>query len=289
MQRIALLLGPRTRVLLLIAAGAAWGVWHLGLDVRDLVPRAANLQTARDFFAAAAAPAIQYETEVPLGTGPLLVKVGKAIVKTVAFAVSALSLAFVGGLILALPASSLWWEGDPVPTGHPVSRAARRSCGPVIMWTTRIVIALLRSIHELLWAVLFLCVVGPNNLTAILAIAIPYTGVFAKVFSEMIDESPRDAAIAARGLGARPLSVFLYGILPRALPDMLAYGCYRFECGLRSSAVMGFFGILTLGYYLKAAFDDLHYRETWTYLYALIALVVVADWWSGMMRRRLVQ
>jgi phosphonate transport system permease protein len=127
-----------------------------------------------------------------------------------------------------------------------------------------------------------------NATAAILAISIPYTGVFAKVFSEIIDETPRDAAYAIRALGGSPAKVFLVGLLPRAMPDVTAYACYRFECGLRSSAVMGFFGIPTIGAYLKDAFDELHYHVVWTYLWALILLIVVVDLWSGQMRRRLV-
>ena len=78
------------------------------------------------------------------------------------------------------------------------------------------------------------------------------------------------------------------GLLPRALPDLAAYAFYRFECALRSSAVLGFFGFPTLGYYLSASFENLHYGEVWTYLYALFLLVAAADLWSGVLRRRLV-
>jgi phosphonate transport system permease protein len=157
------------------------------------------------------------------------------------------------------------------------------------MWFCRCLVVFLRSIHELIWAVLFLCAFGLNNATAILAIAIPYSGVFAKVFSEMIDEAPRDSAIALRTAGASGPAVFLVGLLPRALADMLAYACYRFECAVRSCAVMGFFGISTLGYHLRPAFQEQHYHEVWTYLYALVLLIVAIDIWSGQLRRRLVQ
>jgi phosphonate transport system permease protein len=63
---------------------------------------------------------------------------------------------------------------------------------------------------------------------------------------------------------------------------------YRFECALRASAVLGFFGLPTIGFYLSASFENLHYREVWTFLYALIVLVVITDCWSAAMRRRLV-
>ena len=76
-------------------------------------------------------------------------------------------------------------------------------------------------------------------------------------------------------------------MLPRALPDMGAYAFYRFECALRSSAILGFFGYPTLGYYISLSFENLYYREVWTYLYALVLLVALVDWWSGALRRRL--
>jgi len=207
----------------------------------------------------------------------------------VAFAVAAVGLAFVGGLALGFLASSAWWEGDPVGASNPFWRVVRNLVAPAVVWTTRGVSVLTRSIHELLWAVLFLSALGLNTVTAILAIAIPYTGVFAKVFSEIIDEAPGDSAYAIRALGGSPVKVFLFGLLPRALPDITAYGCYRLECGMRSSAVLGFFGIPTIGYFLRHSFDEQHYHEVWTYLWALILLIVLADLWSSQMRRRLVR
>ena len=138
-----------------------------------------------------------------------------------------------------------------------------------------------RSIHELLWAVLFLAAMGLTPLAAVVAIAIPYSGVFAKVFSEMLDEAPRDTAAALRDAGALPLRAFLFGLVPRALPDMTGYAFYRFECALRSAAVLGFFGIPTLGLFVQQAFANAHYREVWSYLYAMVALVVATDAWSG--------
>jgi phosphonate transport system permease protein len=51
--------------------------------------------------------------------------------------------------------------------------------------------------------------------------------------------------------------------------------------------VLGFFGFPTLGYYLAASFENLYYGEVWTYLYVLLGLIVLVDWWSGRLRREL--
>ncbi len=289
MQRMGRVFGARYRVVTAILLVGCLASWWLQLSPSQLLPSSAGLNKTQDFFGAALSPAFDYERRPPAGTEPLPWKVAKAVWRTVAFALAAVGLALLLALPLGFLASSAWWEDDPVGGGNRAWRTIGPLIAPAVVWTTRTFIGLARSIHELLWAVLFLCATGLNSFTAVLAIAIPYAGVFAKVFSEMIDETPRDAAYALRGLGTGPSGLFLFGLLPRALPDMVAYTCYRLECGLRSSAVLGFFGIQTLGYYLQPAFDEQHYHEVWTYLYALIGLVAAVDWWSGAMRRRLVQ
>ena len=153
---------------------------------------------------------------------------------------------------------------------------------------TRALIAFLRSVHELLWAVLFLVALGLSNVAAVLAIAIPYSGVFAKVFAEMVDEAPREAALALRGAGASNAQVYAFGLLPRALPDLIAYAFYRMECAIRSAAILGFFGYPTLGLYIRQSFSSTNYGEVWTYLYALILIVLLFDVWSFAVRRRVV-
>jgi len=136
-------------------------------------------------------------------------------------------------------------------------------------------------------SVLLLAVFGVTPLAAVTALALPYAGILGKVFAELIDEAPRAAAGALHEAGARPAQVFLFALLPGALPDMTAYSLYRFECSLRSAAVLGFFGFPTLGYHLAASFENLYYGEVWTYLYTLLGLVVLVDAWSGAVRRRL--
>ncbi|KAA3614397.1 MAG: ABC transporter permease subunit [Planctomycetota bacterium] len=278
--------GRRGLLLLLALPLAAASVWALDLSLAQLWPHAGGRRLALEFFQAAVQPAFDYQHPVPSGTPAFLSRLGQAIYRTVLFAAAAMSVALVAGFFLGLLASQSWWR----TSGHALGR--RRGWGKV--WrgicfaAVRLLIALLRSIHELLWAVIFLAAFGLHPATAILAIALPYTGTLAKIFSEMLDEAPTGSAAALQALGAPPAWVFGFGLLPRALPDMAAYAFYRFECAIRSAAVMGFFGIPTLGMYLKASFDNLHFREVWTYLYALFLVVVLLEVWSWKLRRALV-
>ena len=274
----------RRAVLAGILAAGVGAAFYLDLSPANLAPGAGGVEVMGEFFSAAMNPALESES----GSGRSILPTAlQAARDTVIFAAAGMSLALVLGLVLGFLASSAWWEGDPAGGTGRVRVLLRRTVAPAVYGTTRVLIALMRSIHELLWALLFLTALGLSNATAVIAIAIPYGGTLAKVFSEMIDEAPRDAAYALRASGASPMQVFAFGLLPRALPDMTAYAFYRFECALRASAILGFFGFPTLGYYIAASFENLYYKEVWTYLYVLFLLVALVDWWSGALRRRL--
>lgn len=278
----------RRWVLLGITIAAVLAALTLDASLSGLAPQRGGTELVLRFVARAFSPALDYEGEVPEGTAPLWMSALAAARRTVVFAAAAMSLALVGGVVLGFLGSSAWWSGAPRAGNGRVQRAFYRGFAPAVWAAARVLIVGMRSVHELLWAVLFLAAMGLNNVTAVVAIAIPYAGTLAKVFSEMIDEAPRDAALALRAAGATNLSVFALGLVPRALPDMCAYAFYRFECAIRSSAILGFFGFPTLGYSISASFENLHYGEVWTYLYALCALVIAIELWSGALRRRFV-
>jgi phosphonate transport system permease protein len=138
-----------------------------------------------------------------------------------------------------------------------------------------------------MWALLFLSAVGTSPLAAVLAMALPYGGTLAKIFSELLDESESSAAWVIRMSGGGGLAAFSAGVVTKALPDLVTYALYRLECAIRSSAVLGFVGVPTLGYEIKTAYEDGHYREIWTYLYVLLAVVIFFEWWGGKMRNLL--
>ncbi len=274
--------GRRGLVILAIAGAGVWAAWYLGLGPAELWPNKNRLGNFVEFFSAAFSPAVESQG----GSGQnIALQALRGTWLTVLFALAGMSLALVVGVVLGFFASSAWWTGDPASRSW---RRLRRVIGPLIFGTARLVIALLRSVHEIIWATLFLAAFGLSNANAVFALALPYGGTLAKIFSEMIDEAPRSAGHALRGAGAGGAQVFFLGLLPGALPDMASYAFYRFECALRASAVLGFFGVETLGHFIKQSFKVHYYGEVWTYLYALFALVIVADLWSGALRHRTV-
>lgn len=259
----------RGLILLLILGAGGVAFLALGLAPAGLLPRPGGAALAWEFLSAAWKPALDYQADfVPSGAPAFLSVAWAALQRTLVFAAAALSLA----LLLALPLGILASGLVPARWRLPV----------------RVLIAMMRSVHELMWAVVLLAAFGLTSAAAVVAIAIPFAGTLAKVFSELIDEAPTAAYQALRDSGAGPVTAFFGGLLPGAAPDMGAYAFYRFECAVRSSAVLGFFGFPTLGYYLRRSFENLHYREVWTWLYLIVITVVVLEAWSARMRRRFV-
>ncbi|MGA1283590.1 MAG: PhnE/PtxC family ABC transporter permease [Prochlorothrix sp.] len=144
-----------------------------------------------------------------------------------------------------------------------------------------------RAIHELIWGLLLLNILGLDPVVAVLAIAIPFGASVAKVFSEILDETPTDPLYALLYAGVSPPKAWLYGFLPLALPNLLSYTFYRFECSLRSAAVLGVIGAGGLGYELLLSLQSLRYDELWTGFYALLVLNGLVDSWSATLRRSL--
>lgn len=237
-------------------------VW-LGLDPSGLWPRAPGVLF--DLGAAALTPATFDESTGTVWLAPV---VAEAIWMTVAIAAAAFGLA----LALAVPLGAL--------------ASTRFGGGGLGLVAVRTLIAGMRSVHELLWAMLLLAAFGRSTGSAVIALAIPSAGALARVFGDLLDETPGNGSRALRATGSTELQALCFGIVPRAMPNLLAYALYRFECAVRSSAVLGFFGFPTLGYGIASSVDGLHFHETWTYLYALFALVWLLERWSAGVRRR---
>jgi len=221
----------------------------------------------RKFFSAMIAPELSSE---------FLELVVREAAVTVAYALVGVALALaigaVGGIILT---ERIW---------SPITGPMRR--GRVGWVASRFAFALPRSVHEVVFGLLLVNILGINPLVAILAIGIPFGAVTAKVFSELLDEVPRDTERAMRAAGASRFTALLFGTVPTAFADLISYSFYRFECAIRSAAVLGIVGAGGLGFQLALSFQSLRYNEMWTLLWALILLSGLADRWSSAVRRR---
>lgn len=182
---------------------------------------------------------------------------------------------FWGGIL----ASERWWQA------HAFKQSNRS-----FSWQWKAIrtgLSAPRALHELVWGLLLVNLIGLDPWVAILGIAIPNSAYIAKVFAETLDETPDAAFKALLNAGASPAKAFLYGLLPPAGNALLSYAFYRFECALRSSAVLGIIGAGGLGYQIFLSLQTLKYDQIWTLLMALLLLNGLIDGWSGALRRRL--
>jgi phosphonate transport system permease protein len=201
----------------------------------------------------------------------------QATLTTLAYAVCGTFLSVLLGLVGGILSSEVWWA-----TVFP-----RQDKQQAVWLGARVILAGPRAIHEMVWGLFFVNLWGLDALTAILAIAIPFGAVTAKVFSEILDETPRQSLQALVNSGVKPLTAFAYSLLPQAFLNLLSYVFYRFECSIRSAAVLGIIGAGGLGYQILLSLQSLRYSQLWTFFFALFLLNGLVDLSSALLRRRL--
>lgn len=176
-----------------------------------------------------------------------------SVIWTVAFAVVGVGLGSITGFGLAIL--------------YPRSAAVRRFA------------VIVRSIHELFWALLLIQIFGLGPVTGVLAIAVPYAGIFAKVYAEMLEEADL-AAERVLPTGTSAVSAFAFARLPEVMERFKTYTLYRLECGMRSTLVLGFIGLPTIGFHLESFFKQGRYAQAAALLGVFYLLIGTRRIWA---------
>lgn len=200
--------------------------------------------------------------------------------QTVAMATAGLTLALLG----AIPATLIVTERLSISRlGSGRMRPAARLLRQLVRW----LLVLLRSVPELVWALLFVRVIGLGPTAGVLAIALTYSGMLGKVYAEILESSDAHAADTLLANGSSRLSALLFGALPESASELVSYTVYRWECAIRGSAVMGFVGAGGLGQRMDESTRNMAGGEVATMLIVFVILVALADMVSKMLRKRL--
>jgi len=146
---------------------------------------------------------------------------------------------------------------------------------------------LLRSVPELVWALVFVRVVGLGPTSGVLAIALTYGGMLGKVYGEILESGETHATKTLLGNGSSRLQAFFFGLLPQNAAELTSYTVYRWECAIRSSVVLGFVGAGGLGQEMDNSMKMFHGGEVFTMLAVFVALVALADRVSAGLRKSL--
>jgi phosphonate transport system permease protein len=157
--------------------------------------------------------------------------------------------------------------------------------GRVLRLPARFLLVFFRSIPEIVWALLFVRAVGLGPAAGVLAIGVTYGGMLGKVYSEILESGDARPATALLEAGGGRCLAFVYGIWPVALPELVSYTVYRWECAVRASVIMGFVGAGGLGQQMELSMRMLNGGEVSTILLIFFILVVLADAISALLRR----
>lgn len=204
----------------------------------------------------------------------------KATLETLAMATAGIALAMLMAIPLGLIITySLSISRIGPASGHRIAKLGR--------YLARMLMLLLRGIPEIVWALLLVRVFGLGPIAGVLAIAITYGGMLAKVYSEILETENTLPARALLLLGSGRINAFLYGLLPGASQELASYTIYRWECAVRASVVMGFVGAGGLGQLMDQSMKMLNGGEVSTILIMFLLLVLLADYISLVIRRQL--
>jgi phosphonate transport system permease protein len=199
--------------------------------------------------------------------------------RTVAIATAGITL----GLLLAVPLTLVATRALSMSalTGQMASLplALRRA--------VRMLLIGLRSVPELVWALVFVRVVGLGPAAGVLAIALTYGGMLGKVYAEILESGDAQVTQTLLRNGASRLQAFAYGLLPQNAAELTSYTVYRWECAIRSSVVLGFVGAGGLGQLMDGSLKMFAGGEVLTMLIVFVGLVALADRLSAALRRAL--
>ncbi|MEY4523957.1 MAG: hypothetical protein RIR27_1033 [Pseudomonadota bacterium] len=197
--------------------------------------------------------------------------------RTVAIATAGMVLA----LVLAIPLTLLSTRVLSI-----TALTGRMATFPfVIRQIIRILLVLMRSIPEIVWALVFVRVVGLGPAAGVLAIALTYAGMLGKIYGEILESGGNEASQALLRNGASRMQALLYAVLPQNSSELTSYTVYRWECAVRSSAVLGFVGAGGLGQQMDNSMRMFNGSEVATILIAFMILVALADWFSAQLRK----
>lgn len=194
-------------------------------------------------------------------------KCAQAAAETLAMSALGTLLAVAGGLALALPAAGRF--------------------GATARGATRVVLNVLRSIPELVWASLLLVAAGLGPFGGTLALAFHTSGVLGRLFADALENAEKAPERALRDNGAGAMAAFLYATLPQTLPQMLSYTLYRWENNIRAAAILGVVGAGGVGQMLKYHLSLFQFPSAATVIVVMLVMVALVDAASYVLRRAL--
>lgn len=249
----------RFAVMLAVLAFLGWSIAFLNIDLSRVLgafPRLAEILATRYF-----PPDLGYVTDADFI---------RSVIRT-------LEMSLLGGFLGVVCSIPLAWLAARNIT------IGRRIAYPF----GRFAIMGSRSIHETIWTILFVTVLGFGMLAGTLALTVFCIGFAGKLFADELEAIDMGPVEALRSVGASPLQVFQYAVLPQVRVAFTGIAIYTWDVAFRAATVVGFFGGGGMGWYLKRTTQQLESQRVAAILLVIIALVLLAEIGSGWLRRKI--
>ncbi len=277
------------RSMLALLALILWSLWTGGFVGTDVLSERRLASVAR--FVSELTPYPLRESGVSVSgwlawAGDLWAQRGQtAALSTLSISVVAIILAAGLGALLTLGATRTLATAEPyLPSGRRVPGTVCRAWR-LLVFATRMVLALLRAIPEYVWVFVLIGVLGPTPWAAILALALHNGGILGRLNAEVIEDLEPERLAALRATGAGRLQIAGWGVAPLALPRLLLFFFYRWESCVREATVLGLLGIVSIGFWIQ---DARARQQPDTMLFFILVgalLVVLGDLLSALARR----
>lgn len=182
-------------------------------------------------------------------------------------------LATVFGLLLAIPLA--WLASHNVTPsqrlGYPIARLVIMGC---------------RSVHEMIWTILLVAILGFGMLPGVVALTLFCIGFAGKLFAEAIEAIDPGPVEAMRAVGARDLQVFVFAVLPQVRVAWTGTSIYTWDVVFRAATVVGFFGAGGMGWYLRESVQRIASQDVAAIILSIIVVVLAAELLSAWVRGR---
>lgn len=264
---------PRIRVYSLILAALIVGVYIWGLNGTDARPSelVEGIPNIINFILRLMPPALEIEQKVlPIFGAIPFPTILTAIVETLQMAIIGTSIS----IILSIPFGLL---------------AARNITPNAMLYqATRLMLNVIRAIPELIWALIFVAAVGLGPFGGVLALGVGSIGSLSKLYAESIEAIDPQQVLALRATGANPLQVFIYSVLPQALPVTASYSLLSFESNVRAATILGLVGAGGVGFVLQKYMALFQYHRLTGAVILLAITVTVIDRTSAYLRKKMI-
>jgi len=182
--------------------------------------------------------------------------------ETLLISLSSWIISIIFGTLLGILTSDIFYKLIKIPV--------------FIKYILRFILNIIRSIHELVWCLLLIQIFGVNNSIGILAISLPFIAINAKVIREQLELIRAEIIESITTLNGHNFSSLITLIWFPIIKIIKNFGIYRLECSIRSTAILGLFGIGGIGTSIFLSFQALNFNEMWTYIFCISCLILLS-------------